>query len=342
MKLLSNEMVFKGHPDKVCDQISDALLNAYLKGDNASRCAIECVGGKHMIFITGEVTSNATVDAEEVVKQVLAEVNYPNDCKIINNIGIQSVDIALGTNDNIGGAGDQGVMYGYACNETPQMYPKAMVIINDFVRYYNNSLANKDGFLSDGKCQITGKYEDGKLIGIDTFLVSYQNTEENREYTDQIIKDKINSYDVKVDKILINPTGKFKIGGFIGDSGLTGRKIVCDNYQSFCHVGGGCFSGKDPSKVDRSASFGARELAKDLLTQFKLQWCKVQLAYAIGVAEPVSINVECDKSNINFKIGKSRYTPKAMIERFDLKHLDYQKLAVYGIYGFDGWNDKTI
>ena len=288
MRLYTNEIVFRGHPDKVCDQISDALLDAYLSKDKSSRCGIEVVGGKGKIFITGEVTSKASINIEKIVKRVLKEVGYNQKYKIINNLGKQSPDIVLGTNDKTGGAGDQGMMFGYACNDTKELLPTAMVILQKLSKWYDKERQTCPYLRSDGKAEITGYYDDKmKLKKIKYFTISYQNDEEHRDYTDTLIKEAcINickEYNIEIENFLINPTGKFKIGGFKGDSGLTGRKIVVDSYQSFCKVGGGAFSGKDPTKVDRSAAYKAREIAKNYLKKYNLSWCEVVISYAIGI-----------------------------------------------------------
>lgn len=335
MKLYSNEIVFRGHPDKVCDQISDAILDECLKQDNTSRCGIETMGGKGKIFITGEVTTKANINVEEIAKRVLSDIGYNNDYEIINNIGIQSPDIALGTNDEVGGAGDNGMMFGYACNDNEFYLPTAMIILQELSREYDN-LRKKDArFLSDGKAQITGYYENNKLIRIKTFTICYQNTELEREETDKILKDLAisisNKYNIEIEEFLINPTGKFLIGGFDGDAGLTGRKIVVDSYQSFAPVGGGAFSGKDPSKVDRSGAYKAREIAKEYLIKNNLEWCTVQLSYAIGITEPLAIYIDSNIGNI--EPDKSLYeecTPKRIIEDLNLKNTCYEELAKFG------------
>ena len=245
MKLFSNEIVFKGHPDKVCDQIGDTLLDAYLKEDKYSRTGIEVTGGKGIIFVTGEVSSKAIVDVENVVKSVLKDVGYnPDNYKVIDNLGKQSDDIALGVNK--GGAGDQGMMFGYACDDTEEKLPLAQVILQELSKQYSKLCIYYDDFLPDGKAQITGYYnEDFKLTKIKTFTISYQNKEEVREFTDNVLLDFVrlilNKYDIEVEEYLINPTGKFLIGGFEGDAGVLGRKIVVDAYQSFANVGGGAF-----------------------------------------------------------------------------------------------------
>lgn len=303
-KLYSNEIVFRGHPDKVCDQISDALLDAYMQQDPYSRCGIETMGGKGKIFVTGEVTSRAHVDVRGVVRRVLQDVGYPTDYEIIDNIGKQSLDIALGTNEEVGGAGDNGMMFGYACRETGQMLPKAMVILQKFAEEYEELRKDDSRFKSDGKAQITGEYDVNRrgvmvLKKIKVFTICYQNTEQDRESTDRILTQMANviakKQGVKIDKFLVNPTGRFEIGGFEGDAGLTGRKIVVDNYQSFGNVGGGAFSGKDPTKVDRSGAYKAREIAKQYLVEENAEWCQVQLSYAIGKATPLAIYIETDK-----------------------------------------------
>ena len=269
MKYYSNEIVFRGHPDKVCDQISDALLDECLRQDKNSRCGIEVMGGKGKVFVTGEVTTNAKLDVEKIAKRVLGDIGYDTDLEIVDNLGKQSVDIALGTNDEVGGAGDNGMMFGYACKDTDKYLPTAMVILQELSQAYDELRKNDNRFLPDGKAQITGKYENDKLVSIKAFTICYQNTEEEREETDKILVDIVEEiiakYGVKVEEYLINPTGRFCIGGFTGDAGLTGRKIVVDSYQSFANVGGGAFSGKDPTKVDRSGAYKAREIAKDIV-----------------------------------------------------------------------------
>lgn len=336
MRVYSNEIVFRGHPDKVCDQISDALLDAYLKGDKNSRCGIEVMGGKGKIFITGEVSSSSHVDVSSVVKRVLTDIGYSSDYEIINNLGEQSPDINLGTNSVVGGAGDQGMMFGYACNDNDRYLPTAMVILQELSRYYDELRKEDSAFLPDGKCQITGEYDnDMNLVRIKTFTVSYNNTEVDRKRTDNIIRSKCleicSKYGISVDEFLINPTGKFLIGGFEGDAGLTGRKIVVDSYQSFAKVGGGCFSGKDPSKVDRSGAYKARLIAIDYLKKYDLKWCLVQLSYAIGIDRPLAIYIDSDKGNI--EVDSSLYlecTPNNIIKDLDLLNVCFEDTAKFG------------
>lgn len=337
MKLYSNEIVFRGHPDKVCDQISDALLDAYLEKDKNARCGIEVMGGKGKIFITGEVTSSAEVDVQNVVKRVLKDVGYETNYEIINNLGRQSHDIELGTNDEVGGAGDNGMMFGFACRDTEEMLPLAMVILQKLSMTYDTLRQNDKRFLPDGKAQITGEYtSEGKLAGIKTFTICYQNTEQEREDTDKIIIricDEICAkYNIKVEKYLINPTGKFLIGGFSGDAGLTGRKIVVDSYHSFASVGGGAFSGKDPTKVDRSGAYKAREIAKKVLSRHpEFDICVVQLSYAIGVEKPLAIYIRAN--NKDLEVPESLYdecTPKNIIKDLNLKNICYEEKARFG------------
>lgn len=342
MRLFSNEIVFRGHPDKVCDQISDALLDEYIKGDKKSRCAIETVGGKGKIFITGEVTSNTKVTVEDVVKSVLKDVGYLTDYEIINNIGIQSKDIALGTNDEVLGAGDQGMMFGYACNDNIYYLPTAMVILKELSKEYDNLLKVDSRFKSDGKAQITGYYDENmKLIKIKTFTISYQNTEKERKSTDKIIIDICNNicskYNIEVEEYLINPTGKFEIGGFLADAGLTGRKIVVDSYQGFAPVGGGAFSGKDPTKVDRSGAYKARLIAIYYLKKYNLKWCRVQLSYAIGIRKPLAIYIDSDKGMLNDEVTINKYSnlyeecePKNIIDDLNLLNDCFYERSKFG------------
>ncbi len=337
MRLYSNEIVFRGHPDKACDQISDALLDAYLKEDKHSRCGIEVMGGKGIILVTGEVTSKANVDVKMVVKRVLNDIGYHDNYEIINNLGVQSKDIALGTNDEAGGAGDNGMMFGYATKETDKLLPKAMVILQELSIFYDDLRKKDKRFLADGKAQITGYYDENDyLIKIKDFTICYQNTEEEREETDNILKNKAidiaKKYNVDVENFLINPTGKFQIGGFEGDAGLTGRKIVVDSYQSFAKVGGGAFSGKDPSKVDRSGAYMARKIAKEiLLANNDITSCEVQISYAIGIDRPLSINIKTNKGYIDTPDSLyERCKVKKIINELDLLNTSFEKMAMFG------------
>ena len=336
MKLYSNEIVFRGHPDKICDQISDALLDAYLKEDKHSRCGIEVMGGKGKIFITGEVTSKANINIEKITKRVLKDIGYHTNYQIINNLGKQSEDIALGTNDEIGGAGDQGMMFGYATNETKEMLPLAQVILQKLSKWYDKKRKECSYLLPDGKAQITGYYDENmRLQKIKYFTVSYQNDEKHRDYTDNLIKEKClelcQNYNIEIENFLINPTGKFLIGGFDGDAGLTGRKIVIDSYHSFAKVGGGAFSGKDPSKVDRSGAYKAREISKEYLKKYNLKWCQVQISYAIGLDKPLAIYINSDKGNIETSPQLyNECTPKNIIKDLNLYQTIYEEKAKFG------------
>lgn len=340
MRLFSNETVFRGHPDKVCDQISDAILDECLRQDKYSRVAVETMGGKGKIFVTGEITTKAEFDTEQIVKRVLDDVGYDSaKYEVVDNIGKQSPDIAQGV--DVGGAGDQGMMFGYACSDTKELLSTAQVILQDFSQNYDVLRQMNNYFLPDGKAQITGYYSDDfKLKRIKTFTISYQNTETNRKYTDEILKNIATNickeHNIDVEEFLINPTGKFLIGGFEGDAGLTGRKIVVDSYHGFANVGGGAFSGKDPSKVDRSGAYKARHIARKYLKEYGLKWCEVQLSYAIGKAEPLAIYID---SNVGYiKPNEKLYEeckPLNIIDDLQLRNPIYLPTAQFGHFGHD-------
>lgn len=339
-RLFSNEIVFRGHPDKVCDQISGAILNECLKQDKKSRVAVEVAGGKNVFFVTGEITTNADYNTAEIIRRVLLDIGYKDyRYAFINNVGKQSNDISQGVEG--GGAGDQGMMFGYACNDTPQLLPTAQVILQEFANWYDSHLSRVVGVFPDGKAQITGVYDENfKLVEIDTFLVSYNNNEikEMRKHFDNRIKTAIKHFveivagkDMKINKILINPTGKFLVGGFDGDAGLTGRKIVVDAYQGFANVGGGSLNGKDPSKVDVSGAYKARELAVRFLEEHNLKWCEVQLSYAIGIDSPMAIYVNSDKGYLD--VDSNIYEeckPLNIIKDLKMLEIDYEKQAQFG------------
>lgn len=336
MKLFSNEIVFRGHPDKVCDQISAAILDECLKQDKTSRCGIETVGGKGIIFITGEVTTKADFSVEKIARRVLSDIGYKDDYQIIDNIGKQSSDIALGTNDEVAGAGDQGMMFGYGCNDTKEMLPLAMVILQKLAQKYDELVHTNEDFYPDGKAQITGIYDDEfKLEKIKDFTISYNNSETNREVTDKILKDYVTDlckgYGIEIERFLINPTGKFLIGGFEGDAGLTGRKIVVDAYQSFANVGGGNMNGKDPTKVDLSGAYIARKFARELIVKHDLKWCEVQISYAIGLRTPLAIYIDSDKGNITPEEEMYvRAEPRNIINELKLLEVNYEERAKFG------------
>ena len=335
MKLYSNEIVFRGHPDKICDQIAGAILTAYLKQDPKSRVAVEVMIKDEQVYIVGEVTSKANIDVASIARRVIKDIGYKEEYKVEVKLSKQSQDISDGV--DVYGAGDQGMMFGYACNDTEQLLPKAMVILQEFARWYDELVHSNNNFNPDGKAQITGLYDDEfNLQAIDTFLVSYCNKEEHRDMTDVLITNKINNLCKKYNlekprRILLNPTGKFLLGGSFADSGLTGRKIVVDAYQGFANVGGGSMNGKDPTKVDISAAYKAREIAKRLLKEKNLKWCEVQLSYAIGVARPMAIYVDSDKGNL--VVDVSYYTecePANIIKDLNLLNIDYEEKAKFG------------
>lgn len=333
MKYYSNEIVFTGHPDKVCDQISASILDACLAQDPRTRAGIECAGGKGILFITGEVTTNADVDFASVARNVLHELNYP-DMEVTVNVSRQSGDIAMGV--DTGGAGDNGMMFGYACNDTEEMLPTAMVILQKFSRAYDVLRTQNRHFRSDGKAQITGCYDDDfRLMEIKDFTICYQNDEMAREETDRILIEKAEEicagYGIKVRSFHVNPTGRFELGGFAADAGLTGRKIVVDAYQSFANVGGGCMNGKDPSKVDVSGAYMARRFACELLCSNSLKWCEVQLSYAIGMDRPLAIYIDSDKGNLEAPEEYfDRARPLNIIDELKLREPTWNSRAKYG------------
>lgn len=343
-KLFTNEIVFRGHPDKVCDQISGAILDECLRQDKHSRVGIETAMKNDKVFIFGEVTTNAKIDYEKIAKRVIREIGYEGEYRVTTEVSEQSRDIALGTNDEVGGAGDQGMMFGYACNDTKGLLPAAMVILQRFADWYDKVLHDSDygkWLRPDGKAQITGVYDkDFRLVGIDTFLVSYCNDEKHRDALDRIIRNKIKSLCKhfgfeEIGRILINPTGKFEIGGSYGDAGLTGRKIVVDAYQGFANVGGGCMNGKDPTKVDLTGAHKAREIACMLVKELGLKWCEVQLSYSIGVDRPMAIYIDSNRGNLepNEKLYEA-CAPKRMIEDLGMKSKNYEQLAKYGHFTY--------
>ena len=339
MKVFTNEIVFRGHPDKVCDQIAGAILTECLAKDKNARVAVECAIKDEKLWIFGEVTINAEIDYTGIAKRVLNDIGYKEQYDVRVGISQQSPDIALGV--NVDGAGDNGVMFGFACDDdnNEACLPQAQVILQNFAKEYDK-LVHKfpNEFFPDGKAEITATYDSNNtLVTIDTFTICYCNPETERAKSDLILKNYATYFcgEFKPECILINPTGKFNIGGSFADSGLTGRKIVVDAYQGFAKVGGGSMNGKDPSKVDLTGAYKARELAVRYLKKLKAKWCEVQLAYAIGKAYPLSICVTTEKGTLK-SIPESIYkecTPKCMIEDLKMREINYEEAAKFGHFG---------
>ncbi len=330
------ESVTSGHPDKICDQISDAILDAYLKLDPKSRVAVETFGGHGKLVIGGEVTSKGIVDYVKIARDVYREIGYTDELDISAHIVTQSRDIAMGV--DTGGAGDQGIMYGFATDETPEFLPKGVVMAHTLAK--SLELARKDGKINwlrpDGKTQVT--YTDGKLH---TVLVSTQHTpdvaaeEIKKEITEKIIYPLLSSEEKKSVKILVNPTGKFTAGGFEADTGLTGRKIMVDTYGGIIPHGGGCFSGKDATKVDRSGAYMARFVAKNLVASGYGKEVLVSVAYAIGMAEPLMIEAFNEKGEDLADIVRKNFDfkPRAIIEKLKLDRPIFRQTSTYGHFG---------
>lgn len=355
--LFTSESVSIGHPDKVCDQISDAILDACLAEDPYSRVACECFATTNLLIIGGEITTNAVVDYEKVARDTLKKIGYTSadigidadHCEIRVVLDTQSADIALGTNKEVGGAGDQGIMFGYATTETEGYMPLAISIAHQLVRVATEKrLAGEFKYARpDMKSQVTVDYTDPQNIKIDTILMSIQhdedyNEEEFRDYVkNEIMMYVVSKYDMNQDfRVIINPTGRFVIGGPHGDTGLTGRKIIVDTYGGYARHGGGAFSGKDPSKVDRSAAYMARYIAKNIVAAGLAEKTEIQLSYAIGVAEPTSVFVETFgtgkvSQEVLLKAIKENFdlTPNGIIHSLDLLRPIYSKTAAYGHFG---------
>ena len=366
-RLFTSESVTEGHPDKLCDYISDSILDSYLAKDKNARVACETVAGKGEIFITGEITSTANVDIEQVVRDTIKEVGYADSeydidyrtCKIYINLSKQSPDIALGVDKSLEdkegkdveseGAGDQGLMFGYACDETEELMPLPISLAHKLSKRLTEVRKEKiiDYLRPDGKTQVTVEYDGDKPVRVDTIVVSTQHLPDvdmnvlKKDIIEKVIKPIVpaNLLDENT-KYFINPTGRFVIGGPLGDSGLTGRKIIVDTYGGAARHGGGAFSGKDPTKVDRSASYMARHIAKNIVANGYAKKCEIQIAYSIGVAKPVSIYVNTYGTNtipeeeIVEKIDKTfDLTPRGIINYLDLQRPIYRQTTNYGHFG---------
>jgi S-adenosylmethionine synthetase len=361
--IFTSESVTEGHPDKMSDQISDAVLDAMIKGDPHSRVACETLVTTGLVVVAGEVTTKAIVDINHAVRNKIREIGYTDSsmgfdahtCSVLVAMDEQSPDIALGVNsseEKEQGAGDQGLMFGYAIDETPELMPTPIMYAHKLSKKLSD--VRKSGVLPylrpDGKSQVTVRYEDGKPVGLDAVVISSQHSPDVDQKTiyegvfEEVIKPCVDEGMISDStKIYVNPTGKFVTGGPMGDAGLTGRKIIIDTYGGWARHGGGAFSGKDPSKVDRSAAYMARYVAKNIVAGGLARECEVQLAYAIGVAEPVSVMVETfgsseipEETLSNAVREVFDLTPAGIIKSLNLLKPIYQETAAYGHFGRDG------
>ena len=357
--LFTSESVSEGHPDKVADQVSDAIVDAMLAQDSESRVACETLIKTGIIVVAGETRSNAVIDTDAIVRKTVADIGYNSaelgfdayDCTVVNALGNQSVDIAVGVDeasDHEQGAGDQGLMFGYATNETDVLMPAPITYSHLLVKQQADKRRSSLGWLRpDAKSQLSFRYDEGKPVGVEALVLSTQhdpsvtNKQLHEAVMEEVIKPVIpGNWMTKDTKVYINPTGKFVIGGPVGDAGLTGRKIIVDTYGGMARHGGGAFSGKDPSKVDRSAAYAGRYVAKNIVAAGLAERCEIQVSYAIGVAEPTSISLNTfgtgklsDEKIVQLVREHFDLRPKGLIAMLDLKRPIYQPTAAYGHFG---------